>query len=125
MTNFHSIDGLGAVSALPVVRKIGAADLNDALARGVADFLAMPSSLFFLSLVYAIYPIIGISFVNNAPHLLFPIMSGFTLLGSFAVIGLYEVSRRRELGLKSPGPMFSTSGTRLRSPRSWRLGFCS
>lgn len=100
MSHFHSIDSQDAASALPVVRRIGAADLKDALSRGVADFLAMPSSLLFLAPIYAIYPIIGIAFANNAPHLLFPIMSGFALFGSFAAIGLYEVSRRRELGLE-------------------------
>jgi uncharacterized membrane protein len=100
MSNFHSMGSSDAASALPIVRRIGPTDLKDVLAKGVADFLAMPSSLLFFGLVYPIYPIIGISVVDHAAHLLFPIMSGFALVGSFVAIGLYEVSRRRELGLE-------------------------
>jgi len=99
MTNFHVIGDPDA-SAYPIVHRIGPADLKDALAKGIADFLAIPSSLIFIGLVYPLYPIIGISLASNAVQLLFPIMSGFALVGSFAVFGLYEVSRRLELGLE-------------------------
>ena len=43
-------------AAIPAVRRIGIADLRDALSRGVDDFLAVPTQLVFLSLIY---PIIG------------------------------------------------------------------
>jgi uncharacterized membrane protein len=99
MATFRVIGDPDAL-AYPIVRRIWPADLKDALAKGIADFLAMPSSLIFLGLVYPLYPIIGICLAGNAVQLLFPIMSGFAMVGSFAVIGLYEVSRRRELGLK-------------------------
>jgi len=77
------------------VRKIGPADLKDALAKGIDDFLAMPSSHVFLGLIY---PIAGVCLAGYALPI-FPLMAGFALVGPFAGIGLYEMSRRRELGL--------------------------
>jgi uncharacterized membrane protein len=101
MANFHVIAGADEAPAHPIVRKIGLGDIKEALARGFDDFWAMPSHLVFLGLIY---PIIGVclaalTFSNNALPLLYPLASGFALVGPFAAIGLYEVSRRRELGL--------------------------
>ena len=86
---------------LPVVRAITTDDLKDALTRGWQDFLAMPTHVVFLSLIY---PIVGITLGRAAfglqlVPLLYPIATGFALLGPFAAIGLYELSRRREMGL--------------------------
>jgi uncharacterized membrane protein len=91
-----------ATPALPAVRKIGPADLKDALARGLDDFWEMPTThIIFLSLIY---PIAGLflarmAFGYDVLPLLFPIMAGFALIGPFAGIWLYELSRRREYGL--------------------------
>jgi uncharacterized membrane protein len=98
MPKFHGIAGSDATPDYPVVRKIGPADLKDALARGVDDFWAAPTSLVFLALIY---PIVGLCLAGYALPLLFPLMSGFALVGPFAAIGLYELSRRRELGLET------------------------
>ena len=83
------------------VRKISVSDLFDALRRGIDDFMVKPSHLVFLCLIY---PIVGVFLAawtsgNNALPLLFPLVSGFALIGPFAAIGLYEISRRRELGM--------------------------
>lgn len=101
MAHFHVFVGPDASPAYPIVRRIGPGDLKDALSKGIADFGAMPSHLVFLGLIY---PIIGIALARmtsgqNALPMLFPLMSGFALIGPFAAIGLYEMSRRRELGL--------------------------
>jgi uncharacterized membrane protein len=97
MPKFRVTVGPASTPVYPGVRKIGPSDLKDVLAKGTEDFLTMPSSLFFLGLIY---PIVGIWLLASSPlHLVFPLMSGFALIGPFAAIGLYEISRRRELGL--------------------------
>lgn len=85
----------------PRVRTITTAALKDALGRGWEDFKAQPSHLVFVALIY---PIAGILLAQltvsyNIFPLLFPLLGGFALLGPFAAIGLYEISRRREHGL--------------------------
>lgn len=85
----------------PVVHTITTHDLIDALRRGWQDFMAMPSHLIFLALIY---PIAGallakLTVSYNVVPLLFPLIAGFALIGPFAALGLYEISRRRELGL--------------------------
>ena len=99
MSNSHTIAGPDLSPAYPIVRKIGPSDIKDALLKGIADFLARPSHLVFLGLIY---PLAGIWLViGSSPPLIFPLLSGFALIGPFAAIGLYEVSRCRELGLDS------------------------
>jgi uncharacterized membrane protein len=85
----------------PAIRAIGLGDLGQALRSGLEDFWAMPTHTIFLCLIY---PIVGIAlgwatFGFNVIPLLFPLAAGFALIGPFAAIGLYELSRRRELGL--------------------------
>ncbi|MEA2903722.1 MAG: hypothetical protein QOI12_1109 [Alphaproteobacteria bacterium] len=101
MTQLHVLMGADAVHAQPVVRRIGLADLKDALGRGIDDFMAMPSHAVSLCLIY---PILGLligsaTFGYGMVPLLFPLVAGFALLGPFAAVGLYELSRQRERGL--------------------------
>ncbi len=86
--------------ALPVVRKIGIADLTDALRKGVADFRAIPTHAIFLCIVYPVIALVLAQLtLGDLLHLFFPLAAGFALIGPLAALGLYELSRRRELGL--------------------------
>jgi uncharacterized membrane protein len=91
----------GVSHAQPSVRRITPSDLTDALAKGLDDFMAMPTFSVFL---VGIYPIVGLmllrlSFGYDMLPLIFPLMAGFALLGPLATVGVYELSRRREQGL--------------------------
>jgi uncharacterized membrane protein len=86
--------------SLPRVRSIGPRDLIEALRKGIDDFNAMPTHVIFISLIY---PIAGLliaraTFGYDVVPLLYPLAAGFALLGPFAAIGIYELSRRREQG---------------------------
>jgi uncharacterized membrane protein len=103
MATFHVLAGANEAQEHTKIRKLGIADLTDSLRRGVDDFMAMPSHIVFLCLIY---PIVGVVLAawtsgNNALPLLFPLVSGFALIGPFAALGLYEISRRREAGLEA------------------------
>ncbi|KTS26667.1 cytochrome C oxidase subunit I [Methylobacterium indicum] len=91
----------GFAAARPAVRRIGVRDLKAALSRGVDDFLAMPTHVLFVVLIY---PVAGVliaaaTFEQDLIPILFPLAAGFALIGPFAALGLYELSRRREWGL--------------------------
>lgn len=82
------------------VRTIGTSDLRDSLVRGWSDFRARPTTAIFLIVVY---PFVGLvlyrfAFDRDLLPLLFPMASGFALIGPLAATGVYEISRRREQG---------------------------
>ena len=86
-------------AARPGIRRINTRDISDALRKGFADFVAIPTQLVFLCLLY---PIIGMVAARMATGdllpLLFPLVTGLSLMGPVLAIGLYEISRRREAG---------------------------
>ena len=94
---------MGGDAALPQIRRIEVADLRQVLRRGLEDFTACRSDVLAICLLY---PVMGLllvwfAFDQDLVPLLFPLISGFALVGPVAAIGLYEMSRQREQG-RSP-----------------------
>src|SRR6202166_951326 len=83
-----------------VIRKIQLSDLHEALRLGWEDFKAVPSHAIILCVIY---PVLGLvlfrlALAYSMLPLLLPLPAGFTLIGPFAALGLYELSSRRERG---------------------------
>lgn len=100
MAHSHLLLGAGTTASDIRVRRIGMSDLIDALSLGAKDFNAMPTHAMFLCVVY---PVVGLlvarlAFGYSVLPLLYPLVTGFALVGPLAALGLYELSRRREAG---------------------------
>ncbi|MEM6758305.1 MAG: DUF2189 domain-containing protein [Pseudomonadota bacterium] len=98
------------------VRQISREDVRKALRAGLTDLQKAPAmSLFF----GAVFSLIGIALAlllmrGGASYWLLPLAAGFPLIGPFAAVGLYDVSRRLETGEPLAwGPVLSAG---FRSP---------
>lgn len=101
MGTLHVVSNADGTMVYPEVRQIGILEVLDALRLGLKDFQEKPSHYVFLCLMY---PIAGVVLMvwsagANLLPLMFPLASGFAILGPIAAIGLYEISRRREMGM--------------------------
>jgi uncharacterized membrane protein len=104
----------------PATRKLTTDDLRQALRKGWEDLGEMRSDVMFACLLYPLMGavLLGLATQGDLSHLLFPVLSGFALVGPVAALGLYELSRRREAGAEvSWGAMFDV----LRNPRFPRI----
>lgn len=102
MANEEPISGADVYrSAVPTVHTIGVADLTDALTKGIDDFKAMPTHLVHFCWIYPVVVLIGArSYAgSDVLPLAFPLLTGYTLIGPIVATGMYELSRRREMGL--------------------------
>ncbi len=83
-----------------VIESVQPNDLLDALRMGWEDFKALPSHLIFLVAIYPVgaFVLARLTSGYEILPLFFPLVAGFALIGPFAAIGLYEISRRKEMG---------------------------
>lgn len=94
------------LTAVPDVRRVYPEDLVWALRRGWEDFVASRSDVVLICLIYPVAGLLlaRLAFGQGLLHMLFPLASGFALIGPLAAVGLNEMSRRRELGITGGWP---------------------
>lgn len=87
-------------TALPDIRPVSLVDLKAALAAGFADLRRAPAYSLAVGAFYTFGGLLILYVVNVLGYgfLGFPIMAGFALVGPFAAVELYQVSRLLERG---------------------------
>jgi len=104
----------------PVVRRITANDVIEALGEGLRDFQAMPLYGLTVGAVYAGGGILIVLCITalHMTYLAYPLAAGFALIGPFAAVSLYVVSRCREKDEK-PSLRGIVAAIRARSEIGW------
>jgi uncharacterized membrane protein len=84
----------------PTIRTVGVDDITAALREGADDFRAMPAFGMVIGAVFALGGMVMmyLAVAFDLVVLAFPMLAGFALIGPFAAMGLYEGSRRRDMG---------------------------
>ncbi|MEO0370096.1 MAG: DUF2189 domain-containing protein [Pseudomonadota bacterium] len=84
---------------VPTVRSITTQDVFASLKAGLGDFQRAPMFGLFFGAVFSCFGILmaALLFYGSAGYWVLPLAAGFPLIGPFAAVGLYEVSRRLKM----------------------------
>jgi uncharacterized membrane protein len=104
----------------PIVRRISVADVVEALGKGLRDFQAVPLYGLAVGSFFAAGGILLVLCLTalHATYLAYPLAAGFALIGPFAAVVLYVVSRCREQG-ETPSVRAIVAAIRARSEIGW------
>ena len=85
----------------PPTRPPALTDLTASLRDGLQDFLSAPLPGLFFASVYVLVGLVmaAITWATGTTYWLILAVLGFPLVGAFAALGLYEISRRRQEGI--------------------------
>ena len=102
-------DFLSQHFTIPHVREVTPQRPLDWLARGWGDLRDNLGSSVCYGIVFAVVGYVLLALTAQRPHLFSTAISGFVLIGPLAAAGIYEISRRYEMGEK-PSFMASLTG---------------
>jgi uncharacterized membrane protein len=100
MSEANTSEAENSANNFPVVRKIKASNIISWLKHGVNDLIQAKLSSLFYGAVFATAGILMHTVLFDASWLLSSLTTGFLLVGPFLAMGLYDLSRRMELGEK-------------------------
>lgn len=85
-------------NAFPTILSVSAGAPFAWLAAGWRDFRAAPGASLFYGIAFVVMGYLLNTFFASSPHITLALGTGFTLIGPFLALGLYDLSRRRERG---------------------------
>lgn len=101
MTENSTTDTESSANGFPVIRKVESSNIIRWLTHGIDDLRQAKLASLFYGAVFASAGLLMHTVLFDASWLLSSLTTGFLLVGPFLAMGLYDISRRMELGEKA------------------------